>query len=49
LLRSFDLNYFQSDSDFQEMFYNFLLHPDLRPFAGVDVTHLRSGEDWERD
>ena len=47
LLRSLDVGYYQADSDFQEMFYNFLLHPTLRPLAGVDISHVRTNAQWE--
>jgi hypothetical protein len=29
------------------MFYNFLLHPTLRPYAGVDISHVRTEANWE--
>ena len=31
---------------------NFPLHPDLRPFAGVDITHIKSRPDkewWDKE
>ena len=33
--------------DMREMFLKFPLHPDLRPFAGVDITHIKSRPDEE--
>ena len=33
---------YQSDLDIGENFLNFMLHPDLRPFCGVDVTLTQS-------
>ena len=33
--------------DVGEMFLNFPLHPDLRPFAGVDITHIKNRQDEE--
>ena len=33
-------------------FLNFPIHPDLRPFAGVDIAHIKSRTDeegWEQD
>ena len=37
--------------DIGEMFLNFPLHTSLRPYAGVDITHVRGKrgkeEDWE--
>ena len=47
LLRSVEPGSYQADSDYQEMFYNFLLHPSFRELAGVDVTHVRTREVWE--
>ena len=38
--------------DVGEMFLKFPLHPDLRPFAGVDITHTKSRPDeegWDQD
>jgi hypothetical protein len=40
-LRSLLPGYYQCDMDVGEMFLNYWLHPDLRPYAGVDVTHLQ--------
>ena len=44
--------YSQCDMDVGEMFLNFPLHPDLRPFVGVYVTHIKSRpekEGWDQD
>jgi len=49
LLRCVDIGTYQADSDFQEMFYNFLLHPSSRLFTGVDITHIRTNETWEAE
>lgn len=46
-LRSLLPNYYQCDMDVGEMFLNFMLHPALRPYSGVDITHIRSDESWE--
>ena len=46
-LRAVDDGTYFADMDIAEMFYNFFLHEDLRRFCGVDITLLRSGEDWE--
>ena len=35
----------ECDMDVGEIFLNFPLHPDLRPFAQVDITHIKSGPD----
>ena len=46
--------YHQTDLDVAEMFLCFWLHPDLRPYAGVDVSLIRTPpgsreeEDWEQ-
>jgi len=40
---------YQADSDFQEKFYNFLLHPSSHVFTGVDITHIRTNEAWEAE
>ena len=33
--------------DVGEMFLNFPLHPDLRPFSGVYITHIKTRIDEE--
>ena len=40
LLRCIEEGTYQADSDFQEMFYNFLLHPLSHVFTGVNITHI---------
>lgn len=47
-LRSLLPNYHQCDLDVGEMFLCFNLGLKLRPYAGVDITHLRSSEEWEK-
>ena len=57
-LRSLMPGYYQGDIDIAEMFLNFNLGKELIPFAGVDVSHVRTtradlsdGEpfpEWER-
>ena len=47
LLHSIEVGTYQSDSDYQEVFYNFLLHRSSRLFTGVDVTHIRTDQPWE--
>jgi hypothetical protein len=39
MARTVDVGYFGADNDYGEMFYNFWLHEDLRPYCGVDMTH----------
>ena len=50
-IRSLLPEYYQCDMDIGEMFLNFPLHTSLRPYAGVDITHVRGKrgkeEDWE--
>jgi len=50
-LRSLLPGYHQCDMDVGEMFLNFPLHKDIRPYAGVDITHMRGNgtkeQDWE--
>ena len=41
-LRSLMAGYFQCDMDVGEMFLNFWLHTVLCPYAGVDVSHVRT-------
>ena len=44
--------YSQCDMDVGEMFLDFPLQPDLRLFAGVDITHINSRPDeegWDQD
>ena len=52
-LRSLMADYFQCDLDVGEMFLNFWLQCFLRPYAGVDVSHVRSDgsevPDWEEE
>lgn len=38
--RTMDVGYWSVDNDYGEMFLNFWLHEDLRPFVGVDLTGL---------
>ncbi|KAL7559822.1 hypothetical protein ACA910_003985 [Epithemia clementina (nom. ined.)] len=40
MLRSVDQNTWSADNDFGEMFLNFWLHPELRKYAGIDLTGL---------
>jgi hypothetical protein len=47
LLCSVDAGTYQLDSDYQEMFYNFLLYQSSRLFTGVDITHIRTDQPWE--
>jgi len=37
-LRAVDVGTYLSDIDVAEQFHNFIMHQDIRPFAGVDVT-----------
>ena len=48
-LRSLLGGYHQADLDVAEMFLCFKIHPDLRPYAGVDVKLVknRRPESWE--
>ena len=50
-LRSLLTGYHQCDMDVGEIFLNYWLNPELRPYAGVDITHVRgAGKDcpgWE--
>jgi len=57
-LRSLLPGYYQGDIDIAEMFLNFNLGKELLPFAGVDVSHVKTSRadlepgdpfpDWER-
>ena len=42
VVRSLQPGYFQSDQDVSEIFPNFILGEALRPYSGVDVTHVRT-------
>ncbi|KAL7579144.1 hypothetical protein ACA910_019169 [Epithemia clementina (nom. ined.)] len=44
MLRSVDVGTWSADNDFGEMFLNFWLHPELRSYAGIDLTSLCSEE-----
>ena len=46
-LRVLLTGYSQCDMDVGEMFLDFPLQPDLRLFAGVDITHIKSRLDEE--
>ena len=51
-LRALLPGYSQCDMDVGEIFLNFPLHPNLRPFARVDITHIKSrpyDEGWYQD
>ena len=51
-LRSLRPGYFQCDMDVGEMFLNFWLNTSLRPYAGVDITHVQDtsakAPHWEK-
>ena len=42
ILRSLRPGYYQADMDVGEMFPNFILGEQLRPYSGVDVTHIKT-------
>eukprot|EP00956_Cyclotella_meneghiniana_P007532 scaffold10178_cov23-Cyclotella_meneghiniana.AAC.4 len=44
VVRSLMAGYFQADMDIGEMFPNFMLGERLRPYSGVDVSHIRTTE-----
>ena len=52
-LRSLLKGYYQCDMDVGEMFLNFPLHPDMRPYSGVDINYMRNPPEhrkpWEED
>jgi hypothetical protein len=41
-MRSLAEGYYQADMGIGEMFLNFILGEELRPYSGVDVTHIRT-------
>ena len=41
MTRCLEPGYFCADNDVGEQFYNFPLHPELRPYCGVDLRLLR--------
>jgi hypothetical protein len=43
-LRSLLPGYCQADIDIAEMFLNFILGEELRPYSGVDIRHVRTGK-----
>jgi len=43
-LRAVDVNTFMGDVDIGEMFLNFVLHDELKPHCGVDLTTYYPGE-----
>jgi hypothetical protein len=52
-LRAVDVGTFMADCNISEMFLNFMLDPEIRPFAGVNLTTLFADEAmskifWER-
>ena len=42
VLRALDPGFYQADLDIGEMFLNFMLGEELRPYSGVDVTHVKT-------
>jgi hypothetical protein len=50
-LRGVEPGTFMADVDIGEMFLNFMLHPAIRPYAGVDLSHFFPSKDgtkvWE--
>jgi len=43
-----NVGYWCADNDFGELFLNFWLHPDLREYCGVNISHLYL-EDWSEN
>jgi hypothetical protein len=39
MYRTVGVGYYGADNDYGEMFYNWWLHEDLRPYCGIDMTH----------
>jgi hypothetical protein len=48
-LRAVDTGTYLSDLDVAEQFHNFVLHQDVQPYAGVDVTAYFPNEFVSRD
>ena len=46
-LRALLTGYSQYNMDVGEILLNFPIHPDLRPFGGVDIAHIKSSPDDE--
>ena len=42
VLRALMPDYYQADLDIGEMFLNFMLGEDIRPYSGVDITHMKT-------
>lgn len=40
---------FHADIDIGEMFLNFMLHPLLCPYCGVDVSHVQSSDETDAE
>ena len=36
-----------TDRDIREMFLNFMLSKDVRPYYRVDIINVRAEEEWE--
>ena len=47
-LRAMGPGYHMVDADVGECFLNFHLHPSLRPYVGVDLTHFQTNKDGPR-
>jgi len=49
MLRSVDDSYWGADNDYEKMFLNFWLHPDLQKYCRVDLTQTFPEEVEEGD
>ena len=49
LLQSVEESTWMSDVDIGEMFLNFMIHPDIRPYCGVDLTPYFGEKGRHRD
>eukprot|EP00956_Cyclotella_meneghiniana_P000084 scaffold152_cov52-Cyclotella_meneghiniana.AAC.4 len=48
LVRSLDSNSWMTDRDIGDMFLNFPLHEEARPFTGVDIKPILTGQDAKK-
>ena len=49
MLRSVGPGYWSTDNDYEELFLNFWLYPELRKYFGVDLTGLFPDEAAETE
>ena len=48
MLRATEVGTYMADMDTDEIFLNFTLSKDVRPYCRVNISNMRTEEEWER-